>query len=299
MLTKKLRSLSRTCSRGETPTVSCSYDIIGDIAILRSFSEKDNAESAAQEVMSINRNVKTVLCQSGKVTGDFRLRPLSYVAGEKRTVTVHKESNCLFAVDVEGCFFSPRLNFERLRISSLVSSGETVVNMYAGVGCFSILIAKRAEAVRVFSIDINPTAVRFMNENIRLNRVLDRVVPVLGESETIVKSHLQQKADRVLMPLPEKALASLETALSALKPSGGWIHFYGFEHACKAENPVEKTRKTITERLAPLNVEFEAPFSRVVRSVGPNWYQTAIDLHVLSDPRNLINDTGYVSRRGH
>ena len=297
MLTKRLCAHSRTSSRSEKSTISWSYDVIGDIAILRPLSEKDEVQIAAQEVMSIHRNVKTVLCQRGKVTGDFRLRSLSYVAGENRTVTVHRESDCMFSVDVEKCYFSPRLNFERFRISSLVSVGETVVNMFAGVGCFSILIAKRSEAVRVLSIDINPTAVQFMNENVRLNRVHDRVIPVLGDAETIVKNRVQHQADRVLMPLPEKALACLDTALSALKPSGGWIHFYGFEHARKGESPVEKTRIAVAERLAPFDLKSVVPFSRVVRSIGPNWYQTVIDLHVLSDPRNLINDTGHVSMR--
>jgi tRNA (guanine37-N1)-methyltransferase len=169
--------------------------------------------------------------------------------------------------------------------------------MFAGVGCFSILIAKRTEEVRVFSIDINPTAVEFMHENIKLNRVHERVIPLLGDSEAIVKNHLQHKADRVLMPLPERALSCLEIALLALKPSGGWVHLYGFEHARKEENPVEKTKVAVAERLANLDLEFEVPFSRVVRSIGPNWYQTVIDLHVLSGPRSLINDTRYVSMR--
>jgi tRNA (guanine37-N1)-methyltransferase len=279
-------SLSRTPGQNQKSEVTFSYDIIGDIAVLRLLSEDQGIQAAAEEVMRIHGNVKTVLCQIGKVTGDFRLRSLSYVAGENRTVTLHRESDCEFSVDVERCYFSPRLSFERLRISGLVETGETVVNMFAGVGCFSIMIAKHAKNVHVYSIDINPVAIRFMQKNVRLNRVYDRVTPMIGDSEAIIRKHLQGKADRVLMPLPEKALSYLESALSALRPSGGCIHFYGFEHAGKNEDPIEKTKTAVSKRLASLGLEFEVPFSRVVRSIGPNWYQTVLDLHVFSKPRN-------------
>ena len=291
VLTKKLSAvLSKSSSLDKEAVIPCSYDIIGDIAILRLLPQGEEARTA-ETILSIHKNVKTVLCQRSKVAGDLRLRALSYVAGENRLVTTHRESNCLFSVDVAKCYFSPRLNFERLRVSSLVGAGETIVNMFSGVGCFSILIAKRAEAFRVFSIDINPTAVQFMLENVRLNKVQRRVIPLLGDSETIIKNHLQNVADRVLMPLPEKALACLQPALSALRPSGGWIHFYGFEHARKSENPVEKSKIVVAEKLQSLGFEFEMPFSRIVRSIGPNWYQTVLDLHILSGPRNLINST--------
>ena len=77
----------------------------------------------------------------------------------------------MFSVDVEKCYFSPRLSFERRRIASLVKSGEKVVNMFAGVGCFSIIVAKAASQVKVFSIDLNPVAVQYMEENVSINRV--------------------------------------------------------------------------------------------------------------------------------
>src|SRR5512136_2231700 len=95
-LTNKLHALSRIPFRDKMPSTMGSYDIVGDIAILRPLSETAEVQIAAQEVIAIHRNVKTVLSQSGKVTGDFRLRSLSYVAGENRTVTIHKESKCMF-----------------------------------------------------------------------------------------------------------------------------------------------------------------------------------------------------------
>jgi tRNA (guanine37-N1)-methyltransferase len=281
-LRKRLReTLSGVLSPGALSKVYSSFDVVGDIAIIRMPSSSPmNAEAAANAVMSIHRNVKTVLLQASPVAGTLRLRRLTHVAGENRTHTVHREFGCVFAVDVAKCYFSPRLSHERMRIAKLVEPGETVVNMFAGVGCFSIIIAKYSGAAKVFSIDLNPAAFQFMQENIRLNRVYDKVVPLLGDSKESINNQLQHVADRVLMPLPEKALEYLPCAVSALKPSGGWIHYYGFEHAAKTKSPTEKAKRKVAETLDGLSVDFKVPFVRVVRSTGPNWYQLAADIHV-------------------
>jgi tRNA (guanine37-N1)-methyltransferase len=265
----------------ELSHIYSSYDIVGAIAIIRLKSTAEmNAKRIADAVMSVHGNVKTVLAQTSAVGGDFRLRSLSYVAGENRTVTVHKESGCIFTVDVSKCYFSPRLSHERKRIASLVQPDETVVNMFAGVGCFSIIIAKHANSAKVYSIDINPVAVQFMTENIRLNRVYGKVVPMLGDAKQVIESQLGGCADRVLMPLPEKAFDYLPHAVSALKSSGGWLHVHTFEHGTKTENPAEKAKQKITEALNALSVGFEVPYVRVVRSTGPNWRQIATDIHI-------------------
>ena len=239
-----------------------------------------NAEKVANQIMAVRRNVKTVFAQTSPIMGDFRVRDLRLLAGEYRANTKYKESGCVFAVDVEKCYFSPRLSHERLRIASLVKGGETVVNMFSGVGCFSIVIAKTVSETKVFSIDVNPTAVQYMEENVRLNRVYGKVIPLLGDSKDIIKAQLQGKADRVLMPLPEKALEYLPYAVSALKKHGGWIHYYDFQHATGNEKPVEKTKLKVAQKLDSLGVGYIFAFSRVVRSTGPNWYQTVLDIQV-------------------
>jgi tRNA (guanine37-N1)-methyltransferase len=105
-------------------------------------------------------------------------------------------------------------------------------------------------------------------------------VPLLGDSKEIINAQLQGVADRVLMPLPELALQYLPYALKALKPSGGWIHFYDFEHAAKNENPLEKTVQKVKMRLDDLGVKYDIVLSRIVRSTGPNWHQTVIDIDI-------------------
>ncbi len=277
---KRLKdTLQHVLPSGDSPNVYNAFDIIGDIAIIKLPNTAEaNAKATAEAIMHRHKGIKTVFAQDSGVRGSYRLRNLKLLAGEDKTRTVHKESGCIFAVDVKECYFSPRLLHERQRIATLVQPNETIINMFAGVGCFSILIAKQVATAKVFSIDINPAAVQYMQENIRLNRVFGKVVPLLGDAKTIIETQLQRSADRVLMPLPEKAFEYLPCAVSALKPAGGWIHLHGFEHAPKTEDPIENLKMKLSENLASLNFKFEIPFSRVARKVGPNWHQVVADI---------------------
>jgi tRNA (guanine37-N1)-methyltransferase len=259
-----------------------SYDIIGDIAVLRvPETLEGKARFMAEAVMQTHRRVETVLRQTSPVSREYRLRDLEWVAGKRKTETVHKEYGCLFKVNLEKCYFSSRLSHERMRIAHQVRPGEIVVNMFAGVGCFSIIMAKHSEVKRIFSIDINPDAVQYMQENTALNKVEDKVVVVQGDARDEIEEGLQRVADRVLMPLPEKANEYLDCALSALKPQGGWVHYYDFEHANKNEDPVTKTVAKVTQKLRGVGVRFQVPFGRIVRTTGPRWYQTVVDAKIL------------------
>jgi tRNA (guanine37-N1)-methyltransferase len=274
--------LVNTLSKEEIVSVYKSYDILGDLAIIRvPESLQRCSQTIAEAIMKTHRHVKAVWCQTSPVSGNFRLRTLEWVAGERRTEAIHKEYGCVFKVDLAHCYFSPRLSYERMRIAKQVRAGEVIVNMFAGVGCFSIIIARQSKAEKIYSIDINPKAIEYMRENIRLNKVEEKVIPVQGDSKQIIQERLQNIAERVLMPLPELAYEYLDCALSALKSNGErWIHYYDFTHAEKDESPIKKIKAKISNKLRDLGVNFEMPFSRVVRTTGPNWYQIIVDILV-------------------
>lgn len=162
-----------------------SYDIVGDIAIIRVPNPlKQHTKLIAKAVMQINKSVKTVLHQVAPVSGDLRLRKLEWIVGDRKTETLYKEYGCLFEIDLAKCYFSSRLSFERMRTAQLVQAREVVINMFAGVGCYSIIIAKHSKAERIYSIDINPAVVKYIEENAKLNKVEDRVVPVEGDAKS-------------------------------------------------------------------------------------------------------------------
>ena len=141
-----------------------------------------------------------------------------------------------------------------------------------------VIIAKHSRPEKIYSIDINPIAVQFLKENARLNRVERQVLPILGDAKETIEERLRRIADRVIMPLPEKAYEYIETALLAIKSRGGVIHYYGFEHSANGESTIEKTKKRVSEKLETLGVNFGLLSNRILRTTGPNWHQIALDI---------------------
>ncbi len=254
------------------------FDIIGDIAVIKLPDELlPKKHLIGQALMRVHRHVRTVLRQVGAVSGEFRTRELEVIAGGPRTETTYHEGGCTFKADLARVYFSPRLAHERLRIASLVKPGEVVTNLFAGVGCYSIIIAKHSRAARVYSIDKNPNAFKYMCENIRINKVGDRVAPILGDAREVVKAQLAGKADRVLMPLPELARKFFDVALLALKPGGGIVHLYDFG---EEPEPFKKSLEFVRATAGASGKKVELCESRKVRSYAPRVYHVVLDLKI-------------------
>jgi tRNA (guanine37-N1)-methyltransferase len=178
-------------------------------------------------------------------------------------------------VDLSKVYFSPRLSHEHDRVASQVREGETVVDMFAGVGPFSILIAKKCRNVRVYSIDVNPDAVRYLEKNIAVNGVEKRVVPFLGDARQIVEERLTGVADRVIMNLPERALEYVDVACKTIKTGGGIVHYYEFTDE-PAPSDAAKNRLIEVVKQTGRNVR-EILLARTVRVTAPYTWQVAVD----------------------
>ncbi|KSW12685.1 methyltransferase [Pyrodictium occultum] len=256
-------------------------DIIGDIAVIRKPFDVDVEElkPLAEALLRRLPYVKSIWAASSPVEGEYRLRSYTHLAGEKRSWTLYREHGCVFKIDITRVYISPRLSYEHQRIARLVKPGETVINMYAGAGLFSIIMARHSKPARVYSIDINLDAYRMMVENVKLNRVEGIVVPILGDAARIVEERLRGVADRVLMPLPELALQHLPHALHGLRGSG-WIHVYLHVFAGKGEDPKRKAVDLLSSRLEELGARYRVEHARVVRTVGPRKSQVVVDVYV-------------------
>lgn len=254
-------------------------DFVGDVAIVEISPELDAYKLAIGEaILRTNPRIRTVLSKVGAVGGTYRLREFSVIAGQHKTETVHKEYGCQYYVDVAKAFFSPRLSFEHHRVASLVQDGETVVDLFSGVGPFSVQTAKNHQEVTIYAIDINPDAVEYLKKNIRINRVIGAVHPIVGDARQVTQNMLSDVADRVIMNLPEKAIQFVDVACKAMKPSGGIVHFYSFINKSDSlENltvrfteSVQKSRRTVEKIL----------FSRLVRETAPNQWQAVLDARI-------------------
>ncbi len=190
------------------------YKKIGDVLIL------DNTYSNGDyEELSKNHNVKTVM-KINHIQGTKR-EPVYEILYGSDTETINKENGCLFKLDLAKVMWSKGNNNERLRVAKLVENGETVIDMFAGIGYFSIPIGVHANAKEVISIEINPNSYEFLCENIKLNK-LDNITPVLGDCMVETPKF---KADRIIMGYVKTTHHYLRVAIDSLN-GGGILHYH-------------------------------------------------------------------------
>lgn len=270
------KALENVLTENESNELISAFDQIGEIIIVRIpdslLAKKKIIGKALLDEVKI---VRSVFYQASAVEGEFRTRGLEILAGEDNTETEYKEFGCRFTVDVKNAFFSPRLSTERDRIGNLVQDGEVVNNMFAGIGMFSIIAAKKKKCT-VYSLDINPAASKLCETNIGLNKLAGNIISINGDASEIIKEQLMNKSDRTLMLLPERSDEFLESAINTTK-DGGIIHYYSHIHADKK---IDAGKLSEEHYLKVTPVKSEIINSKIVRAVGPRFYQTVVDIKI-------------------
>ncbi|MFH1056759.1 MAG: class I SAM-dependent methyltransferase family protein [Candidatus Micrarchaeota archaeon] len=270
--------LSSLLAEGDADAVSRSYDLVGDIAVLE-FPKKlaGKKRAIARALLSSNKRIKTVLGRVGGRTGIFRLKEYEWLAGEKKFETVHRESGCSFKVDLPNVFFSSRLVSERERIASLVKNGERVLVLFAGVGPFAIVIARK-KRVSVRAVELNPRAVELMRENAVLNKVAGNVTVFEGDARVFARK-FGGWADRILMPAPHGSERFLG-AVIANAGKGCTIHYYNL--GGEKEGVFSKALDDVSKNCAAKGRKFKILFKRRVLPYAPRVFTVCIDFKLLN-----------------
>lgn len=254
--------------------IPSSIDFVGDVALVQIPEElEEYSREIGRAVMEIYPRVKTVLSKQGETVGEYRIRMFKIIGGGPSTETVHREHGCVYKLDLMKAFFNPRMSGERLRVALEVRDGENILDMFAGVGPFSILIAKKNPTVKITAVEINPEAYKYLLTNILLNKVEDRVKPILGDIRQVLEN-ITTDFDRIIMDLPFDSLKFLNLALSKLRENGV-VHLY---HVESGEDSVSKASIKISELAERHGYKIEAAYSRQVLEVAPRKFIIALDL---------------------
>ena len=267
------------------------YEIIGDIAVIDDkIMEDDSAEffeasdtsgalpdvsKIADAILTAHPSIQTVLLSIGPISGEFRTRPLKFIAGVNKTDTIHKEYGCKYKVDLQRAYFTPRLSSERHRILSQIKKDDVVIDMFAGIGPYSIMIAKNASPKCVIANDKNAEAVSLLRENISLNKAAG--VTALNEDALFLSEKYPKTSDHIIMNLPHNAFDFLDTAVAICKP-GGVIHYYAMTSEDDLfDGSIELIRKAAEKQ----NRNIEVVEKRTVRSYAPRQYNICLDVRIL------------------
>ncbi len=262
--------------------MSKSFDVLGSkekaVAIVE-IREGEDEEEIADYIMDKNNNIKSVLKKESKRTGEFRTREYTLIRGDEDTGVLHKEHGYLIKIDPRKSYFSPRESTERQRVAKSVQPGEIVMLMFAGVGPYSIAIAKKQPDVKkIIAIELNPDAVEYMKYNVRINKLSHKIKPIEGDVKEAAKDWYN-KCDRIIMPLPLDAGDFLDVATKFAK-KGATIHFYGWGN--EADGDVfAHSKEVIENKMDELNLEYDIKNERTVLPYAPGRFKVCIEFKII------------------
>lgn len=247
------------------------WEKIGDVLVLKLKKELEPFAEIIAKTYAEVLNCKSVLQEIGGIKGIYREPRVRLIYGSKNTETLHVENGIKYSLDPSKLMFSSGNMSERIRMSKLNCRDEVVVDMFAGVGYFSLPIAVYCSPRMVYAIEKNPLAFRYLCKNITLNRVNDRVEPILGDNRCVTPKGV---ANRVIMGYLNKTYEFLPIALESLK-SKGIIHFHCLCPRDKFPDYVmDKIRRYLSEK------EFEVVYKKVVKSYAPGIDHVVLDIKV-------------------
>ena len=252
---------------------------IGDILIIslpKTLSHKK--KEIGKLLLIFDKKVRLILNDSG-ISGQYRI-PNREIIGVRfddpemqSTETIHTENGCRFKLDVSEIMFS-KGNLEEKRRLAAVCSGETIIDMFAGIGYFSIPIAVHSKPEKIISIELNPKSYNYLCENIRLNGVEEIIEPICGDCQV---SAPKNAADRVLMGYVGTTHEYLEAGIRAVKKEGGILHYHETVHQNDyPKRPIERILE------AAINCERKAEIleTRIIKKYSPGVYHVVIDVKI-------------------
>lgn len=270
--------LEEKLSKKEFAFLPSSFDVIGRIIVIqlpKGLMKKKRVVGRA--LLEANRHAETVCVEKTARRGRFRLQEFEVIAGKKSLEALHRESGCVFRLNISRVFFSPRTTTERIRIAGQVKAGEVVAVPFAGIGPYAIVIARHASPKIVYGIELNSTATKYFRENIVLNKMQGRIEAIQGDARKVLAGRLKGKCDRIVMPLPMSSNLFLKEAMLCLKPKGGMIHVYAFG---PKEKPFEKTIAEARAEAKKLGRAVRVRSKRVISTYSPTTLKACVELFV-------------------
>ena len=251
------------------------WERIGDILVLRFPPSRLKEARMIAQIFGTVLRARTVVQDVSGIHGPLRVPDVRVLWGNG-TETVHVEGGIRYALDVARVMFSSGNLAERIGIADRVRPGAVVVDLFAGIGYFSLPIAVRSRAETVYACELNPMSFRYLVENIRLNRTTN-LVPLLGDCRDVAPPRV---ADWVIMGHFDSR-EYLDVAFQTLRGNGTIVYH---ELCPKEQYPDALTRRLATAARAHW-MDVRAIHTRIVKSYAPGIVHSRAEVEVTRQSR--------------
>lgn len=255
----------------EIENLKTSFDTIGDIVILEIPDELQDKKQLIGDAAYKFTKRKAIYMKKSAIKGTIRVRDLEFLSGVDDSLTIHKEHGVRLKLDVREVYFSPRLATERKRVMESVKDGEKILDMFCGIGPFPIVIARNKD-VDITAVDINEAAIKYLDENIKLNKLKGKIESYCGDVREVSKG-FKTKFDRIIMNLPGLAYSFLDVAIDLIEDDG-IINYYEFSDS------YEQGIKRLNEAASGAGKKVEILNTRKVKSISPDEWHVSIDAKI-------------------
>jgi len=277
-----LEALSeRIAQEGLPPDAMPSHwERLGDVVVLVLPVPAKPHAAAIGTIFGEVLGARTVVEDVAGIKGLFR-RPSVRVLWGHGTETVHKEGGAQYELDVAKVMFSSGNVAERLSLARRIPDGAVVVDLFAGIGYFSIPIAVHARPAAVYACEINPVAYHYLLATIRRNRV-GSVVPRLGDCRSTAPAGV---ADWVVMGHFDGG-KYFDVAFRAVRREGTIVY-----HALTAveQYPVEPLEQ-VRDASRTFGVEILGTQHRRIKSYAPGIVHAVVEASVRVPPKGLSGE---------
>ena len=281
LLTEKLKNKLTEQELELLALLPSGYQKIGEIIIINLKPELKKYEKEIGEIiLEIFPKIQTICNKEGGVTGEFRKPQIKIIAGSKNTEVCHLENGIYFCFDIQKIMFAKGNIKERGRLPRQVKREEIIIDMFTGIGYFSVPIAKIAKPKKIYAIELNPDSIKYLKKTIEKNK-LKNIEIIHGDSKQEVEKLVQQgiKADRVILGYLPPPIEFIPYAMMIIK-KGGMIHYDDLINAERTEVDIQKTISIINKETEKQGMKAKLINSQKVKSYGPKIDHYVLDIKI-------------------
>ena len=268
------KSLSKEIPSDLISKIPDKWEKVGEVGIIKLHPDLEKYSKMIGQNYAEILQFKTVLNDVGGITGTLREPKTKIIYGSNETETIHKENGIRFKLDPQKIMFSSGNMDERIRMATISNEKETVMDLFAGIGYFTLPIAVYSKPKRVFACELNPVAYDYLCENIVLNNVSNIVEPLKGDNRKVAPKNI---ANRVISGYFGEMEKNLPTALNCLEDYKGIIHYH---NKSPDKNVPDKPLKIIKEVAEKYSRNAELLDYKQIKSYAPDISHYVFDIGI-------------------